>query len=300
MLQNLSLAKMDRKKLQITKAGILFFAKEPSKFIRHHEVTCVLYKGKNKEYILERKDFKANLSKCVEEAMVFFRRHLKNEYEIKELRRKELWDVPLTVLREAMLNAVIHRDYNEPGASILVDVYEDRIEISNPGSWPTSLDRSRFGKFSYRRNPVIADIFQRMDEVEKVGSGIRRMREQCKRNGNPEPIFDFEGGFFSVEFLKRKIKKGEGKHLSTTQVPLKYHSSITQVDIQGKLISFCKEPRSISAMLEHLAMKSRKHFREAYLTPLLEQKLLRMTNPKSPNSPKQTYQTTPKGLKLLG
>ena len=255
--------------------------------------------------------------------MVFFRRHLKNEYEIKELRRKELWDVPLTVLREAMLNAVIHRDYNEPGASILVDVYEDRVEISNPGSWPTSLDRSRFGKLSYRRNPVIADIFQRMDEVEKVGSGIRRMREQCKKNGNPEPIFDFEGGFFSVEFPKRELKedeksspdkqpqKTEQQRTSSGQVADKYRTStgqptdklraeVSDLPKALKLLRYCKKAKKIKAMMGHLSLKHRETFLKKYVHPLSKAKYLQMTDPSSPNSPKQTYQTTPKGLKLLG
>ena len=248
LLQNLSLAKTHGNRLRITKAGILFFAAQPERFIPQNEVTCVLYKGIQKVHVLERKDFKLSLPQNVEETVLFFKRHLANEYEIKEIKRREIWDIPLEALREAVLNAVVHRDYGESGASILVEIFDDRVSISNPGGLP-GLDPRRFGTVSIRRNPVIADIFHRLGEVEKIGSGINRMRSLCKENGNPEPAFKFDNTFFIAEFAKRGLKKGtkgvengvEGSRATTQKTTQKITQKTTQ-----KIMALIKEDPGIT------------------------------------------------------
>ena len=99
------------------------------------------------------------------------------------------------------MNAICHRDLYEEGGTIMVEVYDDRVEISNPGGL-LPVVAAEFGHKSMSRNPLIFGLFTRMQVVEKVGSGIPRMRGLMKEAGLPEPKFDTQG-FFTVTFKKR-------------------------------------------------------------------------------------------------
>ena len=87
-------------------------------------------------------------------------------------------------------------------ANVFVEIYDDRIEVSNPGGLPKGLTRAEFGTRSIRRNALIADLLQRISFIEKAGTGIRRMREEAKKNGCPEPTFE-ANGFFTATFRPR-------------------------------------------------------------------------------------------------
>ena len=99
------------------------------------------------------------------------------------------------------MNAICHRDLYEEGDTIMVEVYDDRVEISNPGGL-LPVVAAEFGYKNISRNPLIFGLFTRMQVVEKVGSGIPRMRRLMKEAELPEPKFDTHG-FFTVTFMKR-------------------------------------------------------------------------------------------------
>lgn len=119
------------------------------------------------------------------------------EYEIKGTRRKEILEIPKFVLREAVVNAVAHRDYFERGANVQVNIFDNRIEISNPGGLPKGLSPQNFGKHSVTRNSLVAALLHRCSYIEKAGTGIQRMRDGMKEAGLLEPTFEFSG-FFTV------------------------------------------------------------------------------------------------------
>src|SRR3990172_11983769 len=100
--------------------------------------------------------------------------------------------------REAIANAIIHRDYSVRGTSLMVEVYDDRVEIVNPGVLPRHR-KKEFGKISVRRNEHIADLFFRMDKVERAGTGIRRMREAMATAGLLAPKIQ-QTGFYTIVF----------------------------------------------------------------------------------------------------
>jgi ATP-dependent DNA helicase RecG len=108
--------------------------------------------------------------------------------------------VPFEALREAIANAIIHRDYSVCGTSLMVEVYDDRVEIVNPGVFPWHR-KKEFGKISVRRNEHIADLFFRMDKVERAGTGIRRMREAMSVAGLPRPKIR-QSGFYTIVFKR--------------------------------------------------------------------------------------------------
>ena len=98
-------------------------------------------------------------------------------------------------MKEAIINALAHRDYYDKGSTITVEFFSDRLEISNPGGLVSAIPDKLFGKRSHSRNPLIFGLLARMKLVEKIGSGIPRMRAVMKDAGLPEPLFNLHGTF---------------------------------------------------------------------------------------------------------
>lgn len=195
-------------------AAALFFGREPERKFPHAVVRCLRFKGLDKVHIIDDKTFGGPLYQQYLDALSWIESKLEVEYIIKGTGpRKEIWEIPLDVFKEAIMNAICHRDLYEEGATIMVEVYDDRVEISNPGGL-LPVVAAEFGHKSMSRNPLIFGLFTRMHVVEKVGSGIPRMRELMKDAGLPEPIFSTKG-FFTVTFMKRvKPNRANGDRLS--------------------------------------------------------------------------------------
>jgi len=206
LLVNLGVLEKNGSGLAFNNAGLLFFARNPGSILPHCVVTCLLYKGNSKVHILDRKSFDFDLLRNIDETLLFIERHLNLAYEIKETRRKEIMEIPEFVLREAIVNAVAHRDYFEKGANVQVDIFDNRIEISNPGGLPKGLKPENFGKHSVARNSLIAALLHRCNYIEKAGTGIQRMREGMKEAGLLEPAFEFSG-FFTVTLRRFNLSK---------------------------------------------------------------------------------------------
>ena len=99
-------------------------------------ITCLLAKGKDKVHILDRKDFEGGLVADIENALRFIERNTRTAYRIEGLKRQNIPEYPMKALREAITNAVMHRDWFFDGANVFVEIYTDRIEVSSPGSLP--------------------------------------------------------------------------------------------------------------------------------------------------------------------
>lgn len=183
-------------------AGVLFFCDNIERFFRQAIITCVLYKGKDKYKIIDRKDFAEDALSNYKNAIAFLFRNLRLEYKIETAGpREEILEIPEEALREALVNAMAHRDYNEKGANIQIDIFDNRVEISNPGGLVPAIKKKDFGKRSISRNPLLFSLFRSVDLVEKVGSGIGRMRRAMSQAKLPAPKFVFTN-FFSVIFKK--------------------------------------------------------------------------------------------------
>ena len=164
ILKNIGVLTEDKK---FKNAGVLFFCDSIERFVRQAIVTCVLYKGRDKTYIIDRKDFSSDIYSNFNEVMNYFYKNLKLIYRIEGFGpRKEILGIPDDALKEALVNAIAHRDYSEKGANIQVDIFEDRVEISNPGG--LIIKKEEFGNRSLSRNPLIFSLLQRLDLVEKV------------------------------------------------------------------------------------------------------------------------------------
>ena len=180
----------------------MFFGKQPERKFPHAVTRCILFKGTTKVYIIDDKTFGGPLYQQYLQAMAWLESKLQVAYKIEGAGpREEIWEIPLTVFKEAIINALSHRDYYEQGATITIEMYDDRVEVSNPGGLLPIVAKD-FGHKSMTRNPLIFGLFTRMHLVERVASGIPRMQEAMKEANLPEPEFHTDG-MFTVVF-KRK------------------------------------------------------------------------------------------------
>jgi ATP-dependent DNA helicase RecG len=198
LLVNIGAAEHKGKSLVFNNAGVIFFAKQPRLFHLQSRITCLLFEGTSRVDILDRKDFDLGVADNVEGAMTFLKRNLPLRYEIKTLKRKEILAVPEDALRESVLNAVIHRDYFSGGV-VMVEIHRNKVEIVSPGGLMPGLSLATLGGRSLPRNLLISELFFRMDEGEKAGTGISRIRGAVAKAGLEPPVFKSDA-FFSVAF----------------------------------------------------------------------------------------------------
>lgn len=205
ILSSLGVVKQVSGTRYFTNAGILFFTTTPSSIIKQAQITCVAFNGTEKVDILDRKDFKDDLITNIDSGLAFLRRHLNEASHIKGLKREDVLEIPLVALREALVNAVAHRNYLETGAHIMIEIYSNRVIISNPGGLPDGLTEKDFGKYSLSRNPVISDLLLRAGLIEKLGTGVNRIKDLIKEAKLPEPEFHFNN-FFAVTFFRESAE----------------------------------------------------------------------------------------------
>lgn len=152
--------------------------------LNQSKVVCTrwngLTKGSVKEDALDDKEYTGSLISLLENTDTFIKNNSKNSWKIKGMDRVEYEDYPITARREAIVNALIHRDYQILGSEIHIDMYDDRLEIVSPGGMidGTQIQNLEIGKVpSMRRNTIISDVFSRLHYMDRRGSGLSRIME---------------------------------------------------------------------------------------------------------------------------
>ena len=165
------------------------------------EIKCSRFKGTSMSVFLDKKEYRGDLFSQLAQAEAFIKNHLHLKAEILGLQRTETYEIPIPAIREALVNAVVHRDYSNAGRDIKVGIYDDVLNIVSPGGLPNglTLDEALKGR-SEIRNKVLARVFKELGYIEQWGSGMSRIRELCERAGNPEPAFSESGDFVDIEF----------------------------------------------------------------------------------------------------
>jgi ATP-dependent DNA helicase RecG len=182
---------------KLNNAGVLFFSRKSETFFTNSTITCVLYGSKTKSKILDKQDFGDDFISNFNNAVLFALKTLRTEYVINKVEREELPEIQEIVLRELIINAMTHREYFSEGR-VLIEIYSDRFEISNPGG--LLFKKSDFGRISLSRNPLLVDLVHRLKFVERVGSGILRIKELMK----DEITFDLNSDWFFVK-IRRNV-----------------------------------------------------------------------------------------------
>jgi len=168
-------------------------------------VRCVHFRGNDRVDILDKKEVDKGIIGNIEFAIEYLKDRVAVEYEIKKLARVEKASYPESAYREAIVNAVIHFDYFD-GGGIAVEKLKDQIIINNTGE--LLFNAKEFGRKSEARNRLLADLLARTKYMEKVGTGIRRIKKACKRNHNLVK-FSFLSSFW-VEFYSNKYYSNVG------------------------------------------------------------------------------------------
>lgn len=187
-------------------AVLLFSDKLPSD-LEYAAISISKYEGKERANLKETIQINRGLVKIVSLAISELKSLLWEKIEIKNFRREEQWEIPELSIREALINAVCHRDYSIVGASTKIDIFDDRLEIISPGNLPIGITLEELGQgASEIRNKIIAKAFRRMGYIEKLGTGISRMVKMCRIAGIPLPVFEEPGRYFKVTFFRGEEK----------------------------------------------------------------------------------------------
>ncbi len=186
---------------KINNAGMLLFGKNPQKYFDHAKVRVV--RLKDNITIIGDRWIEGNLFNQFRETEEAIKNFINVRYEIKGFEREDIWDYPLEAIREAIANALLHRDYLRP-INVQIKVYDDKLWFYNVGGLPEEWDIEKLLSLhsSMPRNPTIFNIFYLAGIVESVGSGIERMRKALKNAGLPDLKIEANHLEFTLMFLK--------------------------------------------------------------------------------------------------
>ncbi len=200
LVKTLKLVKEVNGKLKPTNAAVLFFGKNPSEYIPHHEIRIARFKGITRTEFIDSKEIKGPIYIMLDEVELFFRRNTRLASKIVEFKRVDIPEYPYEAIREAVINAIAHRDYAYRWAPIVFSIFDDRIEISSPGGLLPGLNIKNLEGHHATRNRVICNIFHETKDMEKFGTGIGKMKRLMEEHRLAEPRFSEEGNFFVVKF----------------------------------------------------------------------------------------------------
>jgi ATP-dependent DNA helicase RecG len=275
----------------------LFFAKESRQFFNQAYITCLLFKGTDKVHVLDHKDFAGGIVADIEDALRFIERNTRTAYRIEGLRREDIPEYPMKALREAITNAVMHRDWFIEGANVFVEIYSDRIEFPSPGALPKGMTLADLGRKSIRRNALIADLLHRISFIEKAGTGIRPIRDDARAQGCPEPKFEVTG-FVTATFFPNPAVRAHAEAQQAGQFTGEVTEQVTE-QVSRLLQALREDTLSSQEILERLVLSHRPTLLYDYLQPALRAALIEMTVPDKPRSSRQRYRLTAQGREVL-
>jgi len=178
-------------KLYPSNGGIILFGRNRERAFPDALIRCVRFVGVTKNEAIDHTSIRSYPTQAVEDALHFIQKNSFMSASFEQLKRIDLPQFPPIAVREALLNALVHSDYSIKGASILIAVYDDRLEITNPGALPFGMTLEDALNGSSRvRNRVIARLFHELELIEQWGSGIRKIIDSCEQRGLKRPFFE--------------------------------------------------------------------------------------------------------------
>ncbi|VVB85096.1 Uncharacterised protein [uncultured archaeon] len=228
-------------------AAILLFRKGQKRFLSQAAIHCGRFKDET--LVIDDRMIEENIIEQIDEAMDFIHKNINVKFIMTgRPEREQVWDYPLEALREAIINAVCHRDYTFL-SNIEVRIYDDKLIVWSPGGLPSgiTLDELFSPHSSKLRNKGIAEVFYDVELIEQWGSGIEKMRKACRIAELPDPVFEEYQGFrvifrkdiYTVEYL-------HSQGLNERQV-----KAVTYVKEKGKITN--KEYQELSGVSKPMA-----------------------------------------------
>ncbi len=191
-----------------TVGGVLLFGKTRERDFPDAWIQAARFRGTDRSEIVDHVEIRLHLTQAIEAAIAFVQKHALHGAEIGAVRRKDRWNLPPTAVREAVVNAVAHADYAQRGAPIRISIFDDRLEVENPGLLPFGLTVDDLQRgISKLRNRVIGRVLHDLGLIEQWGSGIQRMTAACRDAGLAAPVLEEIGIRFRVTLGTTKTRK---------------------------------------------------------------------------------------------
>lgn len=184
--------------LKPTYAALLLFGKNPQQWLPNATILAARFSGFSMADEFIKKDITGTLSEQILQAEAFVRQHLSRMVRLEGLTHQEISEYPLEAVRELLVNAVVHRDYNVQGDNIHLNIYTDRIEVQSPGGLPGPVTLDNLLEARFSRNAVIVQVLSDLGFVERLGYGLDRVVQVLRQNGLRAPRFEEVGGTFRV------------------------------------------------------------------------------------------------------
>ena len=250
-------------------------------------------KGSIFDDALDDKEYEGNLIYLLKSGSEFIRNNSKVRFVKEAQYRVDKPDYAERAVTEALVNALIHRDYIVLGSEIHIDMFDDRVEITSPGGMFGGGSIQEYDIYSIRsmrRNPVIADLFHRMKYMERRGSGLRKIVSETEKLPGYTEAYKPEFSSTATDF--RVILKNVNYYLSQKDlVSDQVSDQDKSQDILHAVLDFCITEKSKQEICSFIGYRNLTYFTRKYLNPLLASGQLKMTIPDKPNSRKQKYIT---------
>ena len=270
---------------EITLSTTLLFSPYPQAYFPQLCITAIVVPGTELgetglagERFLDNQRIEGNIQDMLSGALQFVKRNMRTKTIINEKtgQREDRTDYPVIAIREAVINALVHRDYSihTEGMPIQLIMFQDRLEIRNPGGIYGRMRVDQLGKVQPdTRNPVLASALEVMHITENRYSGIPTIRMEMDRYQLEQPEFVDERGSFIVRLYHKTKEKTEAIHTEEAM----------------DLILFCRTPRTRKEICEYLGLTSVTYAIQKHVLPLVEAGQLKMSLPDKPKSPRQLY-----------
>jgi len=284
---------------QLLNAAVVLFGKALLPACPQCALRLARFRGVDKSVFMDERQLQGHAFRLLDEALAFLHRHLpiSGRFEPGRLERIDEPLFPIPALREALVNALCHRDYAIVGGAVNVAIFDDRVEIWSSGKLPFGLQPEALKREhnSQPRNPLITGVLYRRGLIEQWGRGTQKIVELCTRAGHPEPTFDEVAGSVVVTF--RPASGNIAVPKVTGEVTPEVAPQVTPE--VGRLLPVCVQPQTRKELQRSLHLSDEKSFRRTCLVPALQAGLIEMTLPEKPNSRFQKYRLTAKGRAWL-
>ena len=243
---------------------------------------CARFKGTNMSIFIDKKEYEGDLFSQLRNTENFIKNHINVGTEITKLNNQEVSEIPYAAIREALINAVVHRDYSNLGRDIKVGIYDDILDIVSPGSFPSTLTQEDvLNGRSEIRNRVIARVFKELGYIEQWGSGINRIINSCKQYELKTPLIKENGDSVEVNIFRKENgagkvpetagktpeKKGVTENENAILNFLSQHEKITRKDVEELIAVKDRRAREIlSEMVKNGVLKKEGKTRNIYYT----------------------------------
>lgn len=273
--------------IKVTNAGVLLFCKKPEDFFSMNYITIARYPGKEKaQTYSDIKDFYGNLFDIIDSANEYIKEHVQEVSRVvkDKLAREVIPQYPYFAIRELITNAVVHRDYSIRGSRIIIRMFKDRIEFNSPGCLPANITPDNIVYEQYSRNPIIADVFNQVKFIEKLGEGWDKIIDSVKKHPlKPKMPEIIDTGntviitLFSAEL--ENVEKGMLKEVDEVLVNewlTKVNEKLTKElsDKEKEIILFVIKNKKISSADCQRLLNISRVMVNRYFSRLIEKKLL--------------------------